>query len=201
MRIASDGKLIDGVTALQLFASELLVARTAASGGTVNDLLRLADIDALRLELGSDFGGNALSVGGTIAGPVEIITGARPDTIALQGLAAPTTVQLGGDHDTVTVGKDGTLAGIAAGIEVLGSDGSDQQLLVDASAEVADAVVTVAAGAITGLGAGGAIRYDAAVDTIGLRLGRGNDRVEQRQHHRHRLAACRRHAARGRAGR
>ncbi|HAY27260.1 MAG TPA: hypothetical protein DCY47_07130 [Candidatus Accumulibacter sp.] len=178
LRIASDGKLIDGVSTLQLFASDLLIARTAASGGAVDDRLRFADVESLRLELGSDFGGNSLSVGGTIAGPVAIITGARPDTIALQGLAGPTTVQFAGDHDTVTVGKDGTLAGIAASIEVLGSDGSDQRLLVDASAEVADAVVTVAAGAITGLGGGGAIRYDAAVDTVGLRTGRGSDRVE-----------------------
>jgi hypothetical protein len=184
VHIEPDGKTVDGATALQLYAGELRVSRTVG-GATVEDRLTLAGVENLTLALGSAGSGSALGsagsgsdlrVIGTPTGTVRIESGAGNNTLAIEGLNGATTLALGGRANTVTVGKDGSLAGIKANFDVKGGSGADA-VVFDGSAEVADQSVTVDASGLTSTLSPGLLTYDAAVDSVELRLGRGADNV------------------------
>ena len=178
LQIQTDGQTVTGKTTLQLFSTDLLVSRNTL-GGLVQDRLAYSGFESFRLDLDPAGAGSDLRVIGTLPGAVEIRASAGTNAIAVEGLAGATRLTLTGGTNTVTVGKDGVLAGINAALDVLGGSGADT-LIFDASAEVAGQSVQVGATELTPRGAlaAGALRYDAAVDTVELRLGRGDDVVD-----------------------
>jgi hypothetical protein len=178
VQIHSDGKAVEGSTTLDLFATNVQVSRTETDFGLViTESIDFKNIELLDLQLEANSAGNTLRVVSTIDGTVTINASAFNDTIALETLTGPTTVTLNGGSNTVTVGKDGTLDGIAGDLHIKGGVGTDH-LIFDSSAK-SEQVAAIGAAALTGLVApGAALRYNDAVDIVELKLGSGADRVE-----------------------
>ena len=178
VQIQTDGQAVSGTTDLQLFSTDLLVSRNAL-GGSVQDRLAYSGFESFRLDLDPVGAGSNLRVVGTLPGAVEIRASAATNSIAIEGLAGATRLAFSGGANTVTVGKAGAMAGILAALDVAGGAGADR-LVFDASAEVASLSLQIGVTALSprGLLAAGALRYDAAVDTVELRLGRGADVVD-----------------------
>lgn len=175
--VQSDGKAVDGVTTLQLFATDLLVSRTETGAGLVEDRLTYSDVEQFRLQLDPTASGNDLRVVNTIDGDVTIVASSGNDSIALETLAGATTLELNDGDNTVIVGKDGSVAGIVGDLQVEGGLGDDH-LIFDSSAEVSDHLAEIGVVALAGLVAPGTLRYNNAVEKVELRLGLGNDRAE-----------------------
>ena len=174
--IQGDGKAIAGLASLSLYATDLFVDRVDTGAGAVSDRLSFSEVEALRLMLDETGDGSSLRVISTIAGPVEIDASTLDDSIAVEGIAGATTIELNAGANVVTVGKDGTTAGITADLQVNGGTGDDR-VIFDASAEPMDHVVTIGVMALAGLVAPGALRYNDLVETVELRLGPGDDDV------------------------
>ncbi|MCB1800733.1 MAG: LEPR-XLL domain-containing protein, partial [Gammaproteobacteria bacterium] len=175
--VRSDGKQVDGVTSLELFASDLFISRVEDGAGLVEDRLRFNAIEQFRLELDPVSSGNDLRVVNTIAGDVTIVGSSENDTIALQTLAGATTLELNDGDNRVVVGKDGSVAGIVGDLQVNGGLGDDH-LVFDSSAEVSDHLAEIGVVALAGLVAPGTLRYNASVEKVELRLGLGKDHAE-----------------------
>jgi len=185
VEIGSDDKALVGAATLELSATDLLVSRVKSGLGVaadrqVDDRLSFSGFDTFDLTLGAGGTGNDLTVFGSIDGAVGITGSSGPDMIALRALAGDTTVALNGGANTVTVGNQGSLAGIVGNLDIRGGIGADA-VVFDGSAEVLDTLaqigVTAITGLVTGQSAPDALQYDAAVESVALRLGRGNDQV------------------------
>jgi Ca2+-binding RTX toxin-like protein len=186
VNIGSDGKTLVGISSYQLFATDLLIDRVATDR-SISDRLRFSEVEAMTLSLDDSGTGNDLRVVSTIAGSLGIVGGIHDDTMALETLAAATSVTLRGQVatptravtvNTVTVGKDGSVAAILGSLDIHGSADGIDQVVFDSSAEVANTQAQIGATALTGLAALGALRYDAAVESVELKLGLGADTVD-----------------------
>ena len=176
LEIKSDGKQLDNSAALTLFKGDLLIERTETGVGQVSDQLSFADVEQFTLKLDPATAGNELRVVNTIDGNVAIVGGSENDVMFIETISGTTSIDLNAGDNTVTVGKDGSLAGIAHDLDFIGGDDNDH-VIFDTSAEVDDELATIGVGALLGLVAPGALRYNDLVETVELRLGIGDDKV------------------------
>lgn len=180
-QILSDGKPLAGVTELELFDSALLVSRsevvpTVEDPVLVQDRINFSTVESLQLQLDPTNVGNNLRVVNTLVGSLDIVGSTFNDTIAIETLAADTTVSLNGGINTVTVGKDGSVAGIVGDLNILGGAATDT-VIFDSSAEVDDHDVSLGVTQLAGLAALGALSYNADVEAVELHLGAGADEI------------------------
>ncbi|MEE4110815.1 MAG: PKD domain-containing protein [Halieaceae bacterium] len=174
--VQGDNKVIEGITRLELFDDTLLVSRTEFDDMFVEDRIDFSGVERFELRLGPTTSGNDLTVFNTIAGEVTIEGSNFDDQVRLQTLAGHTVVNLNAGTNTVTVGKDGSVEGIAGDLDINGGTGLDE-LIFDSSAEVSGRLAEIGTLALVGLTAPGALRYNNAVETVELRLGIGADRA------------------------
>jgi hypothetical protein len=126
-------------------------------------------------------GNNTYTVTGTPAqGAVTLNTGGGADTVNVQADSAPLTVTTtsgspGLDHNAVTIGNAGSLAGITADVTVFNQPSFDL-LTIDDSADTADHPnVVIGAGGVTSL-APAALNFGAfSVSTLNVLGGSGNN--------------------------
>ncbi|MFT6949611.1 MAG: 6-phosphogluconolactonase (cycloisomerase 2 family) [Paraglaciecola sp.] len=179
--IQDDGKPLADQAELVLFDTTLLVSRneivpTLEDPVLVQDRVNFSTVESLGLQLSPSNVGSNLRVVNTLVGSLDIVGSTFSDTFAIETLAADTTISLNGGVNSVTVGKDGSVAGIVADLNILGGTSTDT-VIYDSSAEVDDHNISLGVTHLTGLMAAGALSYNADVEAIELRLGAGADEV------------------------
>lgn len=179
--IQDDGKPLADQAELTLYDSALLVSRNEIVPNfedpiLVQDRVNFSSVESLGLQLSPTNVGNNLRVVNTLDGSLDIVGSTLSDTFAIETLSADTTISLNGGTNIVTVGKDGSVAGIIGDLNILGGTSTDT-IVVDSSAEVDDQNISLGVTQLTGLNAAGVLSYNANVEAIELRLGAGADEV------------------------
>lgn len=179
--IRDDGKPLAEQSELTLYESTLLVSRneivpSIENPVLVQDQIDFSNVESLGLQLSPTNVGNNLRVINSLDGALNIDGSSFNDSIAIETLSAETSINLTGGTNTVTVGKDGSVAGIVGNLNILGGTSSDT-IIFDASAEVDDHDISLGVNQLVGLAAAGSLSYNDNVEEIELRLGAGADEI------------------------
>ncbi len=180
-----DSLMVVGATQLEstdvALSDNSFVIRDGDSGN-LDSLIGFAEIESLELTLLDKIGGNRVTVLNTLANvvaPTRIIdaNGDGDDQIFVESAQAAIEIELGDGNNAVTIGKDGSLALIAAPIDISGGSGSDR-LTYDTRGNTSGQNIDIGQHEVFGLGLVTLVQFDDLVEEIELLLGDGDDLVQ-----------------------
>ena len=156
---------------------------TIETGGTL--------IAASTIEIYGDYGnadaaGSVIDLHGTLtATAVNVYGDSNNDLIIVPGITTTTTIRTAGGDDRIYVGSNasstGNTGGVMSGITTLltvygGLHSAGDSLILDDSANTADATLTISTDTVTGLGMTGSIWYT-QIENLNVALGNGDNTI------------------------
>ncbi|MFV2067655.1 MAG: calcium-binding protein, partial [Pirellulales bacterium] len=146
--------------------------------GSLEHLVSYSEVEDVAIELGDASTGNDLTVQNTLGHPLLITGSGGADDVVVESVDASGGIEinLNAGANTVTLGKNGSLALLANSVDVNGGTGADT-LIYDNSNDPTGRTPSVGSTSVSGLPLSSTVAFDAAVEAIRLELGLDADQV------------------------